>query len=148
MPKIFFDADVLFSLSYTKNPMSGTKRIILQGYLEKYFFITSIRVIEETRKNLSTYNNSDYLKKLGEILADFNFRVIEVLDEKLIDLYKNVVHKKDAHVLVGAIQSKADYLLTFNKKHFLTPKFKKLDLKLQVITPKEFIKKVILTQTS
>ncbi len=148
MPKIFFDADVLFSLSYAKNPMSGAKRIILQGYLEKYFFITSARVIEETRKNLSTYNNSDYLKRLGEILADFNFLVIEILDEKLVDLYKNIVHEKDTHVLIGAIQSKADYLLTFNKRHFLTPKFKKLDLKLQVVTPKEFIEKVILTQTS
>lgn len=145
MPKIFFDADILFSLSYAKNPMSGAKRIILQGYLEKYFFITSARVIEEAKKNLFAYNNSDYLKRLGEILADFNFLVIEILDEKLVNLYKDIVHEKDTHVLVGAIQSKADYLLTFNKKHFLTPKFKKLDLKLQVVTPKEFIKKVILT---
>lgn len=148
MLKIFFDADVLFSLSYAKNPMSGARRIILQGYLEKYFFITSARVIEEAKKNLSTYNSSDYLKRLGEILEDFNFRVIKVLDEKLVNLYKDIVHEKDTHVLVGAIQSKADYLLTFNKKHFLTPKFKKLDLKLQVVTPKEFIEKVILTQTS
>ncbi len=148
MPKIFFDADILFSLSYAKNPMSGAKRIILQGYLEKYFFITSARVIEEAKKNLFAYNNSDYLKRLGEILADFNFLVIEILDEKLVNLYKDIVHEKDTHVLVGAIQSKADYLLTFNKKHFLTPKLKKLDLKLQVVTPKEFIEKVILTQAS
>lgn len=148
MLKIFFDADVLFSLSYTKNPMSGTKRIILQGYLEKYSFITSAKVIEEARKNLSSYNNPDYLERLGEILEDFNFWVIKILDEKLIDLYKDIIHEKDTHVLVGAIQSNADYLLTFNKKHFSTRRFKKFNLKLQVVTPKEFIKKVILTQTS
>lgn len=147
MLKIFFDADVLFSLSYTKNPTSGARRIILQGYLEKYSFITSAGVIEETSKNLSSYNNSDYLKRLGEILEDFNFWVIKILDEKLVDLYKDIIHEKDTHVLVGAIQSNADYLLTFNKKHFLTPRFKKLNLKLQVVTPKEFIEKVILTQT-
>ena len=148
MLKIFFDADVLFSLSYTKNPMSGTKRIILQGYLEKYSFMTSAKVIEETRKNLSSYNNPDYLERLGEILEDFNFWVIKIIDEKLVDLYKDIIHEKDIHVLVGAIQSSADYLLTFNKKHFSTQRLKKLNLKLQVVTPKEFIKKVILTQTS
>lgn len=148
MLKIFFDADVLFSLSYTKNSMSGARRIILQGYLEKYSFTTSVKVIEETRKNLSLYNNPDYLERLGEILVDFNFLVIEILDEKFIDLYKDVIHKKDTHVLIGAIQSNADYLLTFNKKHFLTPRFKKLNLKLQVVTPKEFIEKVVVAPVS
>lgn len=143
MLKIFFDADVLFSLSYTKNPMSGTKRIILQGYLEKYFFITSAAVIEETRRNLTLYN-ADYVKRLGELLEDFNFWVIKILDGKLVDVYKDSIDQKDTHVLVGAIQSNADYLLTFNKKHFLTPRFKKLNLKLQIVTPKEFIEKVML----
>ena len=147
MLNIFFDADVLFSLSYTKNPMSGVKRIILQGYLDKNSFITSAKVIEETRKNLSSYNNPDYLERLGEILADFNFLVIAILDEKLIDLYKNVIHEKDTHVLVGAIQSRSNYLLTFNKRHFLTEKFKKLNLKLQVMNPKDYIEKVIFEST-
>lgn len=147
MLKIFFDADVLFSLSYTKNPMSGTKRIILQGYIEKYAFITSNAVIEEARRNLSFYNNVEYIKRLGELLEDFNFLVIHVLDEKLIDVYKGVIHEKDIHVLVGAIQSNADYLLTFNKKHFLTSRLKQFNLKFQIVTPKEFIKKVILPQT-
>lgn len=147
MLKLFFDADVLFSLSYTKNPMSGTKRIILQGYVEKYAFITSNAVIEEARRNLSFYNNVEYIKRLGELLEDFNFWVIHVLDEKLVDVYKGVIHQKDTHVLVGAIQSNADYLLTFNKKHFLTSRVKQLNLKLHIVTPKEFIEQVMLVTT-
>jgi len=145
MSKIFFDADVLFSLVYSQNPLSGAKRVLIHGYLEKYSFITSFPVIEEVRKNLSVYNNPTYLKKLKELLEDFNFLIIKILNEKLIDLYKNVVHKKDLHVLIAAIQAEADYLLTYNKKHFLTSKFIKFNLKLQVMNPKEFITKVILS---
>ncbi len=148
MLRIFFDADILFALSYTKNPMSGARMVILQGYVGKYSFITSAAVIEETRRNLSPYNNSDYVKRLGELLQDFNFLVMKALDEKLVDAYKDTIDQKDTHVLVGAIQSNADYLLTFNKKHFLTPRFKKLNLKLQIVTPKEFIQKMILTRAS
>lgn len=144
MVRIFFDADVLFSLSYTKNPLSGVKLVLLHGHLEKYSFITSVQVIEEVRKNLSSYNNPYYFKRLSEILEDFDFRMIKVLNEKLINLYKDIVQQKDTHVLVAAIQSKADYLLTYNKRHFLTLKFSQLNLKLQVMNPKEFIMKVIL----
>jgi predicted nucleic acid-binding protein len=145
MSKIFFDADVLFSLVYSQNPLSGAKRVLLHGYLEEYSFITSFQVIEEVRKNLSAYNNPSYLKKLKELLEDFNFLIIKILNEKLINLYKNVVHQKDLHVLIAAIQAEADYLLTYNKKHFLTSKFIKLNLKLQIMNPKEFITKVILS---
>jgi len=144
MAKIFFDADVLFSLVYSQNPLSGAKKVLLHGYLEKYSFITSLQVIEEVRKNLSTYGNPAYFKKLTEILEDFDFRMIKVLNEKLINLYKDVVHQKDLHVLIAAIQAEADYLLTYNKKHFLTSKFSQINFKLQVMNPKEFIMKVIL----
>lgn len=139
MLKIFFDADVLFSLAYSKNPMSGSRRILFQGLLDKYSFITSASVIEETRRNLALYH-ADHIKRFGEILADFHFLVIKNLDGRLVDVYKSSVHQKDTHVLVGAVQSNADYLLTFNSKHFLTPRYKKLNLKLQIVTPKEFIK--------
>jgi predicted nucleic acid-binding protein len=144
MAKVFFDADVLFSLAYTKNPLSGARLVLIHGYLAKYSFITSIQVLEEARKNLSSYHNLYYLKRLAELLEDFNFQMVEVLNEKLFNLYKDVVHQKDVHVLVGAIQSEADYLLTYNKKHFLTAKFNKFNLKLQVMNPIEFIKEVIL----
>lgn len=144
MIRVFFDADVLFSLSYTKNPLSGAKFVLLHGYLAKYSFITSIQVLEEVRKNLSSYNNPYCLQKLSKMLEDFDFQMIEVLNEKLFNLYKDIVQQKDLHVLVAAIQSEADYLLTYNQRHFLTPKFRKLNFKLQVMNPKEFIMKVIL----
>lgn len=144
MPCILFDADVLFSLCYSKNPLSGAKRILLFGYREKYHFVTSYIIINEVRRNLiNCKDNKESLIKLKDILIDFNFQIVQRIRESLITEYTGIIHAKDRHVLAAAIQAKADYLLTFNKKHFLTAGFRKLNLSLQIMNPKDFIKQVI-----
>lgn len=143
MVKIFFDADVIFSLCYSNNSQSGANKVIAFAHGNKIDLLTSYLVIEEVKRNLP----SALLSRLGELLELFRFSIIETVDYDLFNKLADVVNEKDAHVLAAVIQSQSNYLLTFNKRHFLTAKFKKLNLKLQVMNPKDYIEKVIFEST-
>lgn len=143
MAKIFFDADIIFSLCYSKNSQSGANKVIAFAHGNKIDLLTSSLVVEEVRRNLPR----GLLSRLGELLDLFRFSIIKTVDYDLSNKLADVVDEKDAHVLAATIQSQSNYLLTFNKRHFLTEKFKKLNLKLQIMDPKDYIEKVIFMST-
>lgn len=46
---------------------------------------------------------------------------------------------KDAPILAGSLKSNADFLVTLDRKHFMSEKLKSADLPVKILTPKEFI---------
>lgn len=144
MIRIFFDADTLFSVSYTKNPINGVKRILLENQISSLEFTTSQAVINEATENLKKYNAPHSIRKLHDLLKDFNFHILKNINKEQLILCNDLVNEKDVHVLAGALQASADYLLTYNKKHFLTKNFLAKKVKLQMMNPKDFITKVVL----
>jgi predicted nucleic acid-binding protein len=140
MTSLFLDADIIFSLVYSKNPQSGAHRVIFWSKRQEWPIIVSRKVLDETEKNLP----HEFSDKLQVLLKTLDFTILETLDEKILKQCQNSVDEKDVHVLVGALQAGADYLLTYNKKHFLTKNFLAKKTKLQVLNPKDFIAKVIL----
>ena len=53
-----------------------------------------------------------------------------------------VINPKDAHVLASCWQSKAKYLITLDRKHFMLPDIQKL-VPFKIITPKELLNIII-----
>ena len=49
---------------------------------------------------------------------------------------------KDAHVLAGALECSADYLLTLDRRHLLTPSILAANLPVRVLTPGDFLNEV------
>lgn len=74
--------------------------------------LTSIYAVEEARRNLTSARQLEVLRRLTQTLS--------VLDElPTTDLPKRVaLPDKDAPILRAAIQAKATYLLTGDRKHF------------------------------
>ena len=50
-----------------------------------------------------------------------------------------VVGRKDASILAAAQEGQVDYLITLDKKHFLSSRGKK-DMEMIVVTPSEFLR--------
>ncbi len=50
-----------------------------------------------------------------------------------------LVGRKDAATLAAALEEEVDYLITLNKKHFLTGKTPQ-DIPLEICTPADFLK--------
>ena len=132
--KVFFDADVIIAGSASQ---TGASFLLLQlcelGLLNG---ITCNQVITECRRNIK--------KKLPQAEASFN-KIIEYSLEIFnnptntdLEKYKNMAHQKDLPILTVALNFAADYLVSFNTKHF----FPDTSLGLTVINPGELLKEI------
>jgi len=53
--------------------------------------------------------------------------------------FLKIINRKDAYVLEGARRAKADFLVTLDKKDFLTEKVKRIKLPFEILTPGQLI---------
>ncbi len=132
--KIFFDADVLIAGSASK---AGSSFILLQlCELNILHGLTSSQVIEECRVNLQ--KKLPQAESIFEQIVERSLEVLENPNPEEIKEFINMAHPKDLPILVTAIFSKANYLVTFNTKHFHPdPNFE-----LTVIKPGELLHKI------
>ena len=53
---------------------------------------------------------------------------------------------KDAHVLAGALECGAAYLVTLDRRHLLTPAVESAGLPVRVMTPGDFLREVVIQE--
>ncbi len=135
--KIFLDADVLVAGSY--NPQGGSGFILECAKKKAFRIIASKLVLQEAKRALAKKLGEEALSKFYKNMIDIDFLLAQRPTQKEIEKYSQFIHQDDAHVLAAAIKNKADFLITLNKKHFLTPKIKKASLSIIILTPKMFI---------
>lgn len=112
--RIFCDSDVLIAGSAST---TGASHILLQlSELTLLTCLTSAYALTEAERNLST--------KLPAALPAFRLLLqaaVEVLPDPPASVVQSVAdhaHVKDVPILAGAIWGKADFLATFNIRHF------------------------------
>lgn len=107
-PKLYLDANILFSAAYGSPAM---KRLWEQAMKGTYTLRASRYVIEEARRNL---DNDEQVMALEESLL--RVQIVPEVDPDIpcpIDL-----PKKDRPVYMAALLAKADYLITSDLDHF------------------------------
>ncbi len=114
--RIFYDADVLIAGSASTE---GASHVLLQlSELTLVDGVTSPHVIAEVERNL--------LRKLPAALPAFRLlteAALRLVDDAPVDLSTRLVearaaHPKDIPILSAAIACGADFLCTFNTRHF------------------------------
>ena len=145
MPKrivrVFLDSNVILSGLLSEK---GAPRTILDLLTLKLPFLvgsTGRYNLIEIERNLK--------KKMPEILSVYkrylpklNLKIIHLPRQEELREFSGKIANKDIPVLVSAIQSKADFLVTGDKQHF--GKMKDLDkYPFHVVTPSEFIDSVL-----
>jgi predicted nucleic acid-binding protein len=132
--KLFFDADALIAGSASQ---TGASFLLLQlCEIRILNGLTCRQVVAECRRNLR--------KKLPQAEPIFNKIVDRALKFKKNPTpeeqskYRRMAHPKDLPILTSPITNRADYLITFNTKHF----FPDQDHQLTVLPPGEMVKKI------
>jgi putative PIN family toxin of toxin-antitoxin system len=135
--RVFLDSNVILSGLLSDK---GTPRIILDLLTLQLPFLvgsTGRYNLIEIERNLK--------RKMPQILAVFkrylprlSLKVIPIPHPEELREFAGKITDKDIPVLVSAIRSKADFLVTGDKRHF-----QKIDLPddylLKIVTPSEFI---------
>lgn len=136
-PKIFIDSSVLIAAAIS--PSGSARDLIMRSFRNKLKVVISDLVIAETQKNLAN-KAPQALPALQLFLEVLNPEVVSPTKTFILKASK-VVELKDAPIVAGASYSKADYLVTFDRKHLLLHKREiKTILKVKVVTPDELIK--------
>ena len=116
MIRVFLDASGLFSASYYK---TGSSRDLLREAIRGNLkIVVSQHVLEEAERNLSQ-KAPEALPAFRELLTLVAAEVAEkpTLEElKRAATYTNL---KDAPIVAAAAKAKVDYLVTWDRKHFI-----------------------------
>jgi len=133
--RVFLDTSALIAGLISQ---TGAAREVLRlceaGVVET---LVSTQVLTEADRNLS--------EKLPGLVADYRL-LIQSIAPTLVDdptpsevsRLAGVIHANDAPILAAAIAAEADYLVTWNTRHFHQPKVRKV-VRFQIVTPGEFL---------
>lgn len=134
--KIFLDSSALIS---GLNSPNGAAGLIISAFLAGEFFIfISEQIVEEVERNVQTK-----FPLLREQFLSFLLTQPKIIKQpspaKIRKAYK-LIQTEDAPILAAALKSKPDFLITWDKKHFLKKEIL-LNAPFIVCTPQDFLQK-------
>lgn len=137
MKKLFLDSSVLFTA--VNSPIGASAKLFT---LKNTQLIVSQLVLTEVERNVRK-KLLDYHLKRFFVLAD-KLKIINLsINYSLAKKAGKIIVKKDVFILCQAKQSKADYLITLDKKHFLKEEVRQFIRPTLILTPKEFLKRYL-----
>jgi len=142
---VFLDASVLVAASRS---LTGGSALVLEVCSGRRFrgALTN-RVLLEARKNISLKFGEEELVRLYRLLAALDPEMVPAPPLERIRACGGLIAEKDAHVLAGALECKAGYLVTLDRRHFLTPALLAADLPTRLLTPGDFLREVVRQQS-
>lgn len=133
--KVFVDASVILAALGSKT--GGSSLVLHLGAKEKLDLTTSQAVIEEIRRN--THKISVPWTNMERLIIKSRISVVPAPGHAQVEKYERIVGEKDAHVLASAIISKAQILITLDKKHILQAEVKQKAKNVELLTPGELL---------
>lgn len=139
IPKVFIDSSVLIAAAIS--PKGSARDLIMNALRSKIQVVISDLVIEETQRNLAN-KVPQALPALQLFLEALNPELVSPSKALVLKVSK-VIELKDAPIVGGALAAKAEYLVSFDRKHLLQHnKEIKTHFGIKVVTPDQIIKGV------
>ncbi len=116
MIRVFLNASVLFSASYSK---TGSSRDLLREAIRGNLkIVVSQHVLEEAERNLAQ-KAPEALPAFRELLTLVATEIAEKPTLEELKRAATYIDLKDAPILAAAVKAKVDYLVTWDRKHFI-----------------------------
>lgn len=133
MKTVFVDSSVLFSA--VNSPIGGSSKLFT---LKNIKLVTSKVVLTETERNVRNKLQNYHLERFFKLVKEI--KILQQLpNSKLIERAKKVIAEKDSVILAESHKSKADFLATLDRKHFLNDSVSKFLKPQRALTPKMLI---------
>ncbi len=134
--KVFLDTSAL--IAGIASIKGAAREILRLAEINMIDIVVSRQVIIEADRNIES--------KLNDMLADYR-EYMKILSPELVNdpspkeikKYASLINKDDAPILAAADLSRTDYLVTWDKKHFISDRVKN-KVRVRVVTPGEFLK--------
>jgi len=140
--RVFLDANIFFAAA--SSPKGGSGFVLELAKKRKLETITVNQALLEAEQNVLKKLGLPYLNRHYQNVLEIKPKIQSIrfvtLDE--ITKFKKVLPEKDIPILLGAILSKSQFLITLDRKHFLgNEKLKGLKLPFEIMNPGDFLRK-------
>ena len=138
--KVFLDASIFIAAA---GSASGGSSLILEVCRGLHFSaVVTRKILLEGRKNIRRKLSSEALLRFYKEIANLNPEIIRPPTKERLSQYDDIIALKDRHVLASALEGKAAFLITLDRKHFQTEAIRQANLSIIIMTPKEFLELV------
>ena len=142
MLKVFLDANVYFAGFVSEE---GASHLVLEiANRKKMTLYSSKLVLREAERNLRLKSKRENLKAFHRYLQKNKIHIVPFPEDKMLQPLESLIHPKDLPVFGAALASKADYLITLDRRHFFTAALRQMKPKIEIITPGDFIRDIYL----
>jgi predicted nucleic acid-binding protein len=137
--RIFLDANIFFSAAHSP---SGGSSLILKLARKEIFEIWTVRqALQEAEKNLIQKSTPGALWRHRQNILFLDLKIQPLPEDKIgsFTALSKILPSKDLPILLGALFSNTEVLVTLDKKHFL----KNSQLKIfpfKILNPEFFLK--------
>jgi len=142
--KVFLDANVFFAAA--GSPTGGSAFVLELAKHKKIQATTVGHALVEAERNIQKklggeavgrhYENLLAVKPEIQSIDNVSIGIATALEQLLV--------RKDVPILLGAMLSKSDFLITLDRKDFIdNKKLQEAELSFQIVTPGDFLQKYI-----
>ena len=100
------------------------------------------RVLLEARVNIAEKFGEPELLRFYHQVAGLDPEMVAPPSEERLDQCVPLTTEKDAHVLAAALDCRAAYLVTLDRRHLLTPTVQEAQSPLVALTPGDFLQEI------
>ena len=101
------------------------------------------RVVLEARVNIAEKFGEPQLLRFYHQMAGMDPEMVSRPSAERLAECAPLTSEKDAHVLAAALECRAAYLLTLDRRHLTTPTVQSAGLPMMVITPGDFLQQIV-----
>lgn len=136
MNKLFLDANIFFAATYSTT--GGSRFIFELAKKQHHILVSNMYAVTEAQTNIAKKLSLDHLRIFFQLLAELHEvdKSKNYLDHKE---YASLINQKDLPVLLGAVRTHADFLITLDRKDFMTKALADTKLPFRILTPGEYL---------
>lgn len=136
----FLDASVLVAAA--RSPSGGSS--VAMDVCHGRFFRAALteRVLLEARVNIAEKFSESELVRFYQQMAALNAEMVPPPSDATVQQCVPLTTAKDAHVLAAALECRAAYLLSLDRRHLITRAVQAAGLPVRVLTPGDFLQVV------
>lgn len=136
-PRVFVDASVFIAAAASR---SGASSVVLDlGRRWWIEVLATMQVLREAERNIELKLGDKVLLQFYQDIAHPGLCLVPPPTPGTAAKCSTIIHPKDIHVLAAAMESGAAFLLTLDRKHFMTPVLRRATLGLKILTPGDFL---------
>jgi len=138
MIKVFLDSSVIVAAAGSQTGGSfEIINLIEKGKLDGWI---NEGVVAESEEAIRRKLNQEKYQLFLNWLEEDYFKILPFPEEEKLEKLKDI-DQKDRHILISAQESKSDFLVSLDRKHILTEESQRIIPKIQIATPKKFLRK-------